>query len=730
MIKGAVDVKDLLHLYSNADGFVLPSRSEGWGLTIVEALACGLPTATVNYSGQTEYLSKIANLYLPVKHKMVPINDPMFKTYWPSDSGDWGNWAEADVDNLADQMRDMVKNQSKWNERALQASAIIRAQFNWSKAVNAAIESLVRAKLLHLPIFSQLGHGQSIQYALMNNSVPTKSDSLISPATLVEQGLALHLQGQLTKAQAIYEHVLKIQPDHFDALQLLGTLLLDTKQFAQALDLLTSALQINPNHAASYSNRGNALLGLQRFKEAITSFDGAIHLNPDLAQAYSNRSNALQALQRFNEALVSCDQAIRLKPDYAEAYSNRGNALQALQRVEDAIASFDSAISFKPDYTEAYFNRGNALQALQRFDEVITSFDDAIRLKPDYEQAYSNRGNALQALQRFEEAIASYQHAIAINPDCADAHWNLSLCYLVGGNFKEGWQEYEWRWKSEESSKTAGVRSFSEPLWLGEEVLKEKTILLYAEQGLGDTIQFSRYVPLVAKLGAKVILEVQRPLVNLLKNVEGLSQILAKGDTLPAIDYQCPLLSLPLAFKTELNSIPPPSQKITGDSAKMIKWQMTLGVKTKPRVGLVWSGSVIHKNDHYRSITLSKLLPYLPSHIEYVCLQAELRDVDIELIAQHTEIQYFGDALEDFTDTAALCELMDLVISVDTSVAHLSAALGKKTWVLLPYTPDWRWQLDRGDSPWYPSIELYRQPAIGDWTSVLEKVKLDLINAY
>jgi hypothetical protein len=297
---------------------------------------------------------------------------------------------------------------------------------------------------------------------------------------------------------------------------------------------------------------------------------------------------------------------------------------------------------------------------------------------------------------------------------------------LVAGNFNDGWQRYEWRWKSETISKSSGVRNLPQPLWLGSESLENKTILLYAEQGLGDTIQFCRYAPLVAQLGAKVILEVQRPLVKLLKNIEGITQIIAWGDTLPKFDFQCPLLSLPLAFKTELNTIPPASKNITRDSEKISKWQTRLGEKTKLRVGLIWSGSTSHTNDHNRSLTLAQLISHLPSQHQYICLQKELRDIDKVALEKNPHIQFYGDALEDFTDTAALCDLMDVIISVDTSVAHLAGTMGKSTWVLLPYSPDWRWLLDRDDSPWYPSVKLYIQEKIGNWNGVLDRLKVEL----
>jgi tetratricopeptide (TPR) repeat protein len=475
---------------------------------------------------------------------------------------------------------------------------------------------------------------------------------------LISQGFVSHQQGKLSEAKVIYEKALAIQPNHFDALQLLATLFGQTKEFTKALDLLTKALQINPNHAPCYSNLGIIL-------------------------------------QEFN-------------------------------RLDEALASYDKAIAIKPDYAEAHYNRANALKELNRLDEALASYDKPIALKPDYAEAHFNRGTVLQQLKRLDEALASYGKAISIKSDYASAHWNLSLCHLLSGNFKNGWEGYEWRWKAEDISNTAGVRNFSEPLWLGKESLKDKTILLYAEQGLGDAIQFCRYAQLVAELGAKVILEVQRPLLNLLKNLKGPSQIIANGDPLTDFHYQCPLLSLPLAFKTELQTIPAVPRSIWTNKEKVAEWQAKLGEKAKPRVGIVWSGSIKHKNDHNRSLTLSKLLPHLSPNVEYICLQKELRNIDKELLAEQCQIKYFGDALEDFTETSALCELMDLVISVDTSVVHLAGTLGKPIWVLLPYSPDWRWLLDRNDSPWYPSAKLYRQEKIYDWDGVLEKVRSDL----
>ena len=543
---------------------------------------------------------------------------------------------------------------------------------------------------------------------------------------LIKQGLALHQKGKYGEAQAIYEQALEIQDDHFDALQLLGALSAQTKQLTKAVDYLTKALQINPDHAACYSNRGIALKELGRLNEALASYDQAISIKPDYADAYSNRGIALKELGRLEEALESCDKAIQLNPDYADAYSNRGIALKELGRLEEALESCDKAIQLNPDYAAAYSNRGIALKELGRLNEALASYDQAISIKPDYAHAYSNRGNTLKELGRLEEALESYKKSISLKPDNANVYWNLSLCHLLGGNFKDGWQGYEWRWQSTKISKIAGARNFSGQLWLGSESLTDKTILLYAEQGLGDTIQFCRYVPLVAELGAKVILEVQRPLVGLLKNIEGVNKIIAKGDTLTTFDFQCPLLSLPLAFKTELHTIPPVSHHITSDENKVAKWQTKLGKKGNFRVGLVWSGSTIHEDDHNRSLSLAQIVPHLPSHLDYVCLQKELRGADQALLAQRNDIKYFGDALEDFTDTAALCELMDVVISVDTSVAHLAGTMGRPTWVLLPFGPDWRWLLNRDDSPWYSSIKLYRQDKVGDWSSVLRKIKADL----
>jgi tetratricopeptide (TPR) repeat protein len=544
---------------------------------------------------------------------------------------------------------------------------------------------------------------------------------------LFMQGLALHQQGQLTQASAIYEQVLSKSPRHFDALHLSGVIANQTKNNNLAVELIGKAIEINPNYAAAYSNHGNALLELKRFEEAVVSYGRAIEINPDYAEAFYNRGNALKELRRPDEAVASYDKAIQIRPDFAEAYCNRGLALKELKRVEEAMSSYDRAIEIKPDYAMAYSNRGNALQELKRLEESVASHDRAISLRPDYAEAYSNRGVALQELRRLEEALANYDKAIAIKPDYAEAYWNKSLISLLIGDLESGWNMYEWRWKRE--SFNFPKYNFSQPLWLGKEDIADKTILLHAEQGLGDAIQFCRYAILVKAKGARVVMEVPQALMGLLENLDGVNELLVQGKPRPSFDYHCPLLSLPLALKTDLASIPSPTAYLAAQANKCQEWSQKLGHQTKPRVGLVWSGSTTHQNDRNRSLTLLEILPHLPQACEYVSLQKELREVDKEVMAG-SGIRHFGEEIKDFTDTAALCELMDVVVSVDTSVAHLSAAIGKATWILLPYVPDWRWLLDRDNSPWYGSAKLYRQDESRTWGAVLKRVTVDLLKSH
>ncbi|MDP3310931.1 MAG: tetratricopeptide repeat protein, partial [Polaromonas sp.] len=382
--------------------------------------------------------------------------------------------------------------------------------------------------------------------------------------------------------------------------------------------------------------------------------------------------------------------------------------------------SYDQALALQPDHAQAYNNRGAALRDLQQYQAALDSYERAIALKPDYADAYNNLGVALGDLGRHPEARASYERACDLQPDYAEAHWNLALGDLQVGHFERGWQAYEWRWKREALAPGL-LRSFPQPLWLGTESLEGKTILLHAEQGLGDTLQFSRYARLVAQRGARVILEVQPPLLRLLTGLDGVAQVLAQGSESPPFDCHCPLLSLPLAFKTTLSTMPPPLA-IEKNPDSMARWAARLGTGQRPRIGLVWSGNPGHNNDLHRSIALADLLGHLPSGPQYVSLQKDVRATDRATLEARSDILHVGDDLEDFTDTAALCELMDGVVSVDTSVAHLAGTLGRKLWLLLPFNPDWRWMLERTDSPWYPGAVLCRQPAIGDWDSVLSRL--------
>jgi hypothetical protein len=535
-------------------------------------------------------------------------------------------------------------------------------------------------------------------------------------------GNALAALGNYAAARKSYDRALSINPHYAEVLASRAFALRMLGQMDLALDSLDRALAINPSFPVAHNNRGNLLREMGRLEEALVSYDLAIASKPDYTEAHFSRGVLLQKL------LASYDQAIASSPDHAEAHANRGIVLQKLRRFDEALASTEQAIASKPDHAEAHSNRGLILEKLRALDEALASYDRAIASRPDYAEAHSARATVLLELLRVEDALVSFNTAIQLRPDDAATHFNRALALLLLGRFREGWVEHEWRWQVGSLPCSGDVRPWTQPLWRGEFPLAGKTIVLHSEQGLGDTLQFCRYAPLVANGGARVILEVPRSLQGLLGELEGVSLCLARGDPLPPHDAHCPLMSLPYALGTDLSNIPASPRYLRADQVKVAKWEARLAPKTRPRVGIVWSGNRAHTNDSNRSIALSELMSYLPSSVQYVALQKDLTPADAEVL-QSTggAIIDVSRELHDFGDTAALCECLDIVISVDTSVTHLAGALGKPVWILLPYSPDWRWMLQREDSPWYPSARLYRQSERGNWKTVLERVGADLL---
>jgi tetratricopeptide (TPR) repeat protein len=498
--------------------------------------------------------------------------------------------------------------------------------------------------------------------------------------------------------------------------------LFDLHRYEDAIASYDEAIALEPAHMGAWKNRGLALIRLARFDEAAGSCGRALALAPKDAEAHAFRGNALLALRRFEEALESLDCAIALHPDYAEAHQARGLALSTMKERAEAVASLDRAIAIHPGFATALFYRGNVLMELDRWEEAQLSYDRATQADGRLTAAYVNRGTALTYLGRLDEAIASFSLAISLDSDLPIPHFGRAVARLLAGRLEEAWVDHEWRGRALSIGTALAAGQESLPLWLGEELPRGTTLLLYGEQGLGDSIQMARYASLVAERGAKVYLQVQQPLVNLLTGLAGIAAVLPAKAEVPPCDYRCPLMSLPLAFKTTLTTIPSCRRYLNTDPAKVAHWRTRLGPASALRVGLAWSGSATHPRDHHRSIALATLMRYLPAGPQYVTVQTEVRAADQQALRSHPELLDLSGELSDFTDTAALCDFLDLVVSVDTSIVHLAAALGKPTWVLLPFAPDWRWMMDRTDSPWYPSVTLFRQQTPGDWESVLLRV--------
>jgi len=516
------------------------------------------------------------------------------------------------------------------------------------------------------------------------------------------------------EALASFDRALALRPNYVEALINRGVTLHALARFQEALASYEEAIALWPDGDAAFANRGMTLHALERFDEALASFDRALALRPDNAEALGSRGFTLHVLRRFDEALANYDGALALRPDNAELLSNRSVTLFELKRFAEALASGDRALVLRPDDPEAHANRGNALSVLKRFDEAMADYDRALELRPDYAEAHTNRGVTLHVLKRFDEALQCYARALAARPDFAAAHYNEGLSRLLTGDFDRGWAEHEW-WREIAQFKRA-ERKFAQPRWTGSQPIAGKTILLHAEQGFGDTIQYCRYARRVAALGGRAILEVQEALRDLLGSLAGAAQVVAKGDTLPPFDMHCPMLSLPFVFGTRLATIPRETPYLSASAQAVANWSTRLPPKTRPRIGMAWSGRPEHNNDQDRSIDLASFLSPLEGvDATLVSLQREVRAADAVVLRERSDVIHFGEELKDFSDTAALATNMDLVIAVDTSVAHLAGALAKPVWIPLPFVPDWRWLLDRDDSPWYPSARLFRQDDSRQW---------------
>lgn len=515
----------------------------------------------------------------------------------------------------------------------------------------------------------------------------------------MEMAVGHHNAGRLAEAEGLYRQILANQPGHADALHLLGVVKFQCNQLDTARELIGRAIAIHPIEGIYHYNLGHVLTMAGKRKEAIESYRRAISLQPGNGAAYNNLGVVLAEDRQYSAAIEAYQTAIRLNPpNLADVYCNLSNALREDHQVEAA------------------------LKAAERANE----------LEPKLAAGLNNLGAALLRSGQFEEAIASYRRAIELEPEFAMAHYNLAMSLLLTGRFEEGWPHQEWRWKARELGLTK--MNFPQPMWSGStslttggDLLDGKRIFLHAEQGFGDAIQFVRYVPEVIARGGRVILAVQKELIELMRTIPGIEQIVTDGDTFPPFDVHCAMLSLPVVLKTRLDTIPANIPYLHADPARVEAWRVKLDrpKDSRMKVGLVWAGSATHKNDRNRSIGLSQLAPLAGVRgVRFISLQKG--EGSRQPPPDGMEIEHYGDDLRDFSDSAGLIANLDLLITVDTAPAHLAGAMGKPVWTFIPHIPDWRWMLERTDSPWYPTMKLYRQPATGDWRTPIAKAAADL----
>lgn len=570
-------------------------------------------------------------------------------------------------------------------------------------------------------------------------------------------GNTLFYQGKLDEAAANYERALQLWPTFANAHCNLANIHKEQGKLDQAEAGYRHALKLSPHLPDAHNNLGTTLVEQGRLEEAEACYRQAVLLRPDFLEALNSLGDVLREQRRFEEALAICQHLLRLRPDYAEAYNTIGNTLKDQDKLEDALAQYQQALRLKPDMAQVHVNVGLVLALQGKPEEALESYRRSLYYKPNYAEAYNGMGTVLRDQGKMQESLVCYQKAVQLKPDYAEAHWNGALSYLALGNFEQGWPEYEWRWRCREFRKHK--KDFPRPRWDGGD-LRGRTILLHSEQGLGDTIQFIRYAALVKERGGHVIVQCQKRLMKLLAGCAGIDKLVPEGAELPHFDVHASLLSLPAILRTTFDTIPARVPYLTADPALVEDWRQEIAKSEKRlmaeskeqravsqnntvagsplsvlrsplKIGIAWQGNPEHKSDRERSIALGQFAPLARLEgVRLFSLQKGPGVDQLEAAGKHLGIIDLGSRLDEesgpFMDTAAVMQSLDLVIASDSAVGHLAGASGVPIWLVLAFVPDWRWMMDRDDSPWYPTMRLFRQKRMGDWGEVFERIVREL----
>ncbi len=578
-------------------------------------------------------------------------------------------------------------------------------------------------------------------------------------------GVAQSQQGHKAPGAELIKRAIAISPNVPEFHANLALLYVEHGRADLAVAAARQALALNPNYPDAYNHLGNAFRMLGKTNESIAALQQALRLRGDFLDALHNLSlvltdagrveeaahclqhaaairgggsaggadgdprtqlylgGVLHRQKRYAEAVSAYQKALAANFEPASVYSNLGAAYQEMGRAEEALECYRKSIELEPTRPGAYKNFGNALCKLGRLDDAIEQYKIALKHRPDASEIYNDLANTHRDKQEIAEALAAYDKAIYFKPEYVEAHWNRAILLLLMGDFERGWQEYQWRWVHFPDDR----RGFPQPQWDGGFDIAGKSILLHAEQGLGDTLQFCRFAPRVAELGATVYVECQRALEPLLRQLPGVSRVIARGEALPEFDFHCPLLSVPYGLgMRDINWLPRESGYLTPDAGLVRLWAGKMGSEQKKKIGIAWAGSSTHGKDHERSLALSQITPLLQTPgTQFFSLQKDLPARDREAMGSAAITDLTAD-LRDFADSAALIANCDLVITVDTAAAHLAGALGKPVWILVPFNPDWRWLMKRQDTPWYPTARLFRQSAPQEWGDTIQRIAREL----